>query len=129
MPGKKQTIQAQPLICVRDVEASSLWYQRLLGCESGHGGKEYEMLLSGGKLILQLHLWDAHEHPDMGDPKKSVGNGSLLWFAASDFDEAVAQARKLKAKVVQEPRVNPNAGHREIWLRDPDGYLVVVAGE
>jgi hypothetical protein len=22
---------------------------------------------------------------------------------------------------------NPNAGHREIWLRDPDGYLVVLA--
>jgi hypothetical protein len=23
--------------------------------------------------------------------------------------------------------VNPNAGHREMWLRDPDGYLVVLA--
>ena len=23
--------------------------------------------------------------------------------------------------------VNPNAGHREIWLRDLDGYLVVLA--
>jgi len=32
-----------PLICVHDVEASSRWYQRLLGCESGHGGVEYEL--------------------------------------------------------------------------------------
>jgi hypothetical protein len=23
--------------------------------------------------------------------------------------------------------VNPNANHREIWLRDPDGYVVVLA--
>jgi hypothetical protein len=129
MPAKKQTVKAQPMICVKDVEASSRWYQRLVSCESGHGGKEYEMLLSGGDLVLQLHLWDAHEHPDMGDPGKAVGNGVLLWFAASDFDEVVEQARKLKAKIVQEPRVNPNAGHREIWLRDPDGYLVVVAGK
>jgi len=32
-----------PLICVHDVEASRRWYQRLLGCESGHGGVEYEL--------------------------------------------------------------------------------------
>lgn len=24
---------------------------------------------------------------------------------------------------------NPNAGHRELWLRDLDGYLVVLAGK
>jgi len=23
--------------------------------------------------------------------------------------------------------VNPQAGHREVWIRDPDGYLVVIA--
>ncbi|MDN3649676.1 hypothetical protein QWZ13_12200 [Reinekea marina] len=28
--------------------------------------------------------------------------------------------------VVAEPHVNPNAKHHEIWLHDPDGYLVVV---
>ena len=26
------------------------------------------------------------------------------------------------------PHVNPNARHRECWLRDPDGYVVVLAG-
>ena len=34
-------MQAQPLICVADVEASSRWYQRLLGCRSDHGGPNY----------------------------------------------------------------------------------------
>ncbi|MDC6166412.1 hypothetical protein [Paucibacter sp. XJ19-41] len=24
--------------------------------------------------------------------------------------------------------VNPYAGHREVWLRDPDGSTVVIAG-
>jgi hypothetical protein len=23
--------------------------------------------------------------------------------------------------------VNSNANHREVWLRDPDGYVVVIA--
>ncbi len=35
-------MRPQPLIAVKDVEASSRWYQRLLGCRSAHGGREYE---------------------------------------------------------------------------------------
>ena len=35
-------MRPQPLIAVSDVENSSRWYQCLLGCASGHGGKEYE---------------------------------------------------------------------------------------
>ena len=31
-------MRPQPLIACRDVEASSRWYQRLLGCKSAHGG-------------------------------------------------------------------------------------------
>jgi hypothetical protein len=47
-------MRPQPLICVRNVEPSSRWYQRLLGCQSGHGGPQYERLVSPGGLILQL---------------------------------------------------------------------------
>lgn len=39
-------MRPQPLICVRDVESSSRWYQRLLDCQSGHGGTQYEQLVS-----------------------------------------------------------------------------------
>lgn len=123
-------MQPQPLIAVRDVEASSRWYQQLLDCKSGHGGTEYEQLVDhGGTLILQLHDWDAHEHPHMGDPaSKPYGNGVLLWFQVEDFVAAVARARALSAEILEGPQVNPNANHREIWLRDPDGYVVVLAG-
>jgi catechol 2,3-dioxygenase-like lactoylglutathione lyase family enzyme len=122
-------MQPQPLIAVRDVEASSRWYQRLLGCKSGHGGTEYEQLVDyGGKLILQLHDWDAHEHPHMGNPAtRPYGSGVLLWFQVEDFGVAVERARALSAEILEGPRVNPNANHREIWVRDPDGYVVVLA--
>ena len=43
--------RSQPLIVVSDVEASSRWYQTLLGCQSAHGGAEYERLVSNGTLI------------------------------------------------------------------------------
>ena len=122
-------MRPQPLIAVRDVEASSRWYQRQLGCRSGHGGTEYEQLVDeGGRLILQLHAWDAHHHPHMGDPTvKPHGNGVLLWFQIGDFDAAVARAHALSTEILEGPMVNPNANHREIWLRDPDGYVVVLA--
>jgi catechol 2,3-dioxygenase-like lactoylglutathione lyase family enzyme len=123
-------MRPQPLIAVRDVEASSRWYQRLLGCKSGHGGPEYEQLVFEGELLLQLHAWDVEDdqHRHMGSPKiKSRGNGVLLWFQVDDFDAAVARARGLRAEILEAPHVNPNANHRECWLRDPDGYVVVLA--
>jgi catechol 2,3-dioxygenase-like lactoylglutathione lyase family enzyme len=127
-------MRPQPLIAVSDVEASSRWYQRLLGCQSAHGGAEYERLVSGSKLILQLHRFDvAHHHGPIGNPKdKPYGNGVLLWFEIDDFDAAVARVAELKAPIVCARHRNPPDGdggpnHWEIWLRDPDGYTVVLA--
>lgn len=123
----------QPLICVRDVEASSRWYQRLLGCRSDHGGPHYERLVSDGRLILQLHHWDVeHHHGRIGDPNLPAGNGALLWFEVSDFDAATTRAAELRAEIVLARHRNPLDGdggpnHWEIWLRDLDGYVVVLA--
>ncbi len=120
---------------MRDVEASSGWYQLLLGCQSAHGGTEYERLVAGDQLILQLHDWDVdHHHGAIGDPAaRPYGNGVLLWFEVDDFDDAVERAYELGAEVVLPPHRNPPEGepggpaHREVWLRDLDGYTVVLA--
>ena len=121
-------MRPQPMIVVNDVPASSRWYQSLLNVKSGHGGDEYEQLVrEDGTLILQLHHWDVHEHPFLGDPEALKGNGALLWFEIDDFTEAVARANSMSAEILDGPLVNPNAQHRELWVRDPDGYFVVLA--
>lgn len=128
-------MRPQPLIAVSDVEASSRWYQHVFGCESAHGGPEYERLVGSGVLILQLHHWDVdHDHGPIGDPDdRPYGNGALLWFEVDDFDAAVARADSLGAEVLMAPHRNPPEGepggpaHREYWIRDPDGYAVVLA--
>ena len=116
-----------PLICVHDVQASSTWYQRLLGCSRGHGGNEYERLVAGDKLVLQLHRWNTeHEHGPLGDPApRPYGNGVLLWFELDDFDDAMGRALDLKVKTLKERHMSEN-GNWEYWLRDPDGYTVVL---
>lgn len=130
-----RSAQPQTMIAVGDVEASSRWYSQLLGFRSDHGGPEYDRLLSDGTLVLQLHQRDTeHHHGRIGDPDREVGNGVLLWFGeVADFDEVVLRAQQLNAPVVLPTHRNPpegqgnGPGHREIWIRDPDGYTVVIA--
>jgi catechol 2,3-dioxygenase-like lactoylglutathione lyase family enzyme len=126
-------MRPQPLIAVTDVEASSRFYQRLLGVESAHGGPEYERLERDGVLVMQLHRFGvAHDHGPIGDPgDRPYGNGVLLWFETDEFDAAVERAGELGAEIVLAPHRNPLDGdggpnHREVWLRDPDGYTVVL---
>jgi catechol 2,3-dioxygenase-like lactoylglutathione lyase family enzyme len=125
---------------VAGVEASSRFYQRLLGCASAHGGAGYDRLVDpklhhtqygSDGLILQLHAWEDHHHGHLGDRTKPLGNGVMLWFEIDDFDAAVARATELEASVILPPHRNPPEGrggpcHREIWLRDLDGYTVVL---
>jgi catechol 2,3-dioxygenase-like lactoylglutathione lyase family enzyme len=127
-------MRPQPLIAVTDVEASSRWYQHLLGCRSDHGGPHYERLVRDGELILQLHHFDIeHHHGRIGDPHdKPYGNGVLLWFQIDDFDAAMNRVGQLKPQIVLPRHRNPPDGnggpnHWECWFRDPDGYTVVLA--
>jgi catechol 2,3-dioxygenase-like lactoylglutathione lyase family enzyme len=121
-------VRPQPLVAVSDVRRAADWYARVLGVVATHGGDEYEQLRTDGTLILQLHARDVdHHHGAIGDPTAPAGNGVALWFELAAFDAAVERVRAVGATVVTDVHVNPNAGHREIWLRDPDGYLVVLA--
>lgn len=126
-------VKAQPLIAVRDVKASSAWYQKLLGLKSPADPDHphrliYDRLYSGETMVLQIHRWDAEEHPNLaGAGRAPHGHGVLLWFEVDDFDAAVERARALRARVILEPHVNPAPQHREMWLRDADDYVVVLA--
>jgi catechol 2,3-dioxygenase-like lactoylglutathione lyase family enzyme len=121
-------VRSQPLIAVSDVRRAADWYARILGVAATHGGDEYEQLRTDGVLILQLHARDVeHHHGAIGDPAGPAGNGVALWFELTAFDAAVERVRAADATVVTDVHVNPNAHHREIWLHDLDGYLVVLA--
>ena len=120
----------QTMIGVRDVPASSRWYSAVLGGESAHGGDEYDQITVDGELVLQLHDFGADEaHEAMGDPSLPLGNGVALWFEVRDFAAAVDRSAAVGATVEKPPHDNPNARQQELWLTDPDGYRVLIAGQ
>lgn len=128
-------MRAQPLIAVNDVVASSLWYAELLGAKplgrtkkDMHDGIYNRLLDSDGRIVLQLHSWDDEPHPGLTDPNRCpLGHGHLLWFEVDDFDDMVERAYQLDAKIIEGPLVNGGPKHRELWLEDPDGYILVLA--
>ncbi len=128
-------MRPQPVVAVTDVESSSRWYQRLLGCKSGHGGSQYEQLIHNGRLVMQLHSFEVeHHHGPIGDRnRKPYGNGVLLWFEVDDFDAVLERSKEMGVEIVlakhRNPPDDPGGGpnHWECWMRDPDGYTVVVA--
>ena len=128
-------MRAQPLVAVANVATSRAFYKQLLGARaltdemSSDHDHVYDRLYAGDTLVLQLHVWDEEDHPNLvRAPDLRPGHGVLVWFEVDDFDAAVGRASALGAEILREPHVNPGPRHRELWLRDPDGYVVVVAG-
>jgi len=131
-PARAAMVEAQPLIAVRNVRASSRWYTELLGADAlpDHPHRHiYDRIRRSGRVLLQLHAWDAEDHPNLVNAGAAPpGHGVVLWFQTDDFDAAVERARRLEAEVVKDVHFNPAPRHREIWFRDPDGYVLVIAG-
>ena len=126
------SVKAQPILAVRDVRASARWYARILGSAEPTGSPPsdhdhiYRRIYIGDELVLQLHAWDEEDHPNLVDANRApVGHGVLVWFELTDYAAAAARARELGAHVIEET-VNPRPQHHELWLRDPDGYVVVL---
>ena len=116
-----------PMLFVDDVEASSLFYQRLLDAKSSHGGSEYEMIVDDQKaLLLQLHHVDGDEHGGILAAGVPRGSGVLLYFRVADIREAYRRAQGMGARIVDEPAFIDKAGHTEFVVRDPDGYAIAL---
>jgi catechol 2,3-dioxygenase-like lactoylglutathione lyase family enzyme len=130
---RRMSVKAQPILAVRDVRASARWYAHILGSTEPTGSPPsdhehlYRRIHVGNDMVLQLHAWNEEDHPNLVDPDRApVGHGVLVWFEVDDYAAAASRARAIGAQVIEET-VNPRPQHHELWLRDPDGYVVVLA--
>lgn len=115
------------IIAVKDVEASSKWYQSIFNCRSMHGGKEFDILVSeDDEVLLCLHPWGAHEHPTMMSPDITPGNGLILYFRTANMNIIRQNAEKAGAIIAEDIHLNTNSTKQEFSLRDPDGYYLTI---
>ena len=116
-----------PIIAVKDVEASSKWYQSVFNWKSLHGGKEFAILVSeNDEILICLHKWGEHDHPTMTNPNIMHGNGLILYFRTENMHVIRQNAEKLGCVIEEDIHLNPNSTKMEFSLRDPDGYYLTI---
>jgi len=113
------------MLFAKDGEATSKWYQRFLGVQSGHGGPEFEMLMDGQTLLLQLHRLEA-DHDHGVATAAPFGNGVLVYLHVADADAAYARARDLGIEILADLNYNELGRMKEFTVRDPNGYAIGV---
>lgn len=119
--------ELDPIIAVKDIEASSRWYQSVFGCRSMHGGTEFDVLVSeNDEVLICLHKWGAHGHPTMINPGVTPGNGLILYFRTENMNTIRQNVERIGTPIEEDIHLNPNSGRMEFSLRDPDGYYLTV---
>jgi len=116
-----------PIIAVKDAEASANWYQKVFGFTKSHGGEHFSVLASDGEITLCLHRWQSHDHPTMNDPSLIAGNGLMLYFRTESMNEIYRNALEEGCLIEEDVHLNPNSLRRQFSLRDPDGYFLTIS--
>ena len=105
-----------PIIAVKDVEASSKWYQSVFDCRSMHGGKEFDILVSeNDEILICLHKWGEHQHPTMTNPSITPGNGLILYFRTENMNVIRQNVEKIGGFIVEDIHLNPNSNEKGIF--------------
>ncbi|MHC6201430.1 VOC family protein [Elizabethkingia miricola] len=101
-------VRTETIIAVKNVSASSAFYQKLLECSSAHGGETFEILKDDNTVILCLHKWGEHEHSTMIDAEKE-------------------NAKNMHTSIEKEIHYNENSLKNQFILRDPDNYYLIIS--
>jgi predicted lactoylglutathione lyase len=116
-----------PIIAVKDIEASSKWYQKIFELRNNYGGDHFSVLISDdNEIILCLHKWQEHNHPTMTNPSITPGNGLLLYFRTENMIDIYQNAIEAGCEIEEGIHLNPNSLRKEFSFRDPDGYFLTV---
>lgn len=116
-----------PIIAVKDVDASANWYQQVFGFRNAHGGENFAVLKSpDDEVMLCLHKWGEHHHPTLTDQSIPAGNGLVLYFRTHDLVKIRQNVERFGAILEEEIHQNPNSLRDEFSIRDLDGYYLII---
>ena len=121
-------IKIDPIIAVKNVEASVKWYEQVLGFRRAHGHEHmFAVLVSEeNEIMLCLHQCGEHNHPTMTNPTITPGNGLILYFRTENIEYIRNNIEKINWILEEEIHMNPNSLKKEFSIRDPDGYYLTI---
>ncbi len=118
------------VLTVRDIEATTRFYERALGMEreffrGPEGQPRYALLFGNQKINLQDR---ATETPTKA-AAPTFGAGDFCLIVAAPLDDVVTHLRAEKIAIETGPveRRGALGALRSVYFRDPDGNLVEVA--
>jgi len=125
--NRQYMTKVDPIIAVRDVQASAEWYAKIFGFNNAHGGDGFGVLTTkDNEIIFCLHAWEMDDHPTMKNRNITAGNGLLLYFRTADWEQIKQNLEKIGWTLEEEVHQNTNSLKQEFSFRDPDGYFITV---
>ena len=113
------------VLCVRSVEATLAFYQRVLGLEAREerAGK-WSLHFGSNKISLQ----DAESLPSLAE-KTVPGSGNFCVLTDLPIEDVVARLRSHDVEIVEGPSEKSGAVGTlmSVYFRDPDANLVEVS--
>lgn len=113
-----------PVICARDVAASSAFYQRHFGFRVFFDSGWYVHLCGEEPERMNLGIVDCH-HPSIPAGYRKPVQGMLINFEVDDVDAAYARLRAAGLAMLVD-LADEAWGQRHFVTRDPDGVLLDV---
>jgi uncharacterized glyoxalase superfamily protein PhnB len=111
---------ANPVLAVHDLERSSAWYERVLGCESTEiDGGGWIFCRQGAVTFMLGQCPDVVPAADIGD------HSYVAYLRVDDVDAFHRRALDAGAEVLKAPTDEP-WGMREMALRSPDGHRFML---
>ena len=111
------------VLTVRDIEAATAFYRRVLGMEAVTFGEGRRALRFGQqKINLQTLGMETRNYA-------GIGSGDVCFIADRPLREVVAHLRRERVTIVEGPvaRVGALGPMTSVYFNDPDGNLIEIA--
>ena len=125
-----------PVLRVRDVQATVVWYKRHLGFSAetfpDNGPTEFAILERDGVQLLVRRTScvnrTAAQRTARGDERLTTHAGWDLYFFVDGVDLGRLEAALALTGAVVRPLTTMGSTMAEIEIRDPDGYVLCIGG-
>jgi catechol 2,3-dioxygenase-like lactoylglutathione lyase family enzyme len=118
---------------VTDLAVSLSFWKDLIGFEIAFGREEEKFVYLEHPEGQQIMLCQRHGRFETGPMRPPFGQGAMFQIYLKDIDKILAEFAIRKWPIYLGPREiwrktgDRESGQREVFVQDPDGYLLMVA--